>query len=168
MNSINKLETMLAQWYKGMPHLPEKGRVWLARNVWWIALVGAVISSIGIVLVFMAAFVLGVFSAAYAGPLYFAFAGAGLGLIVAFVVLAISIVSLVVTVMAIAPLKAMRQWGWTLLFITLLIQVASQLFDFIFTLNLFSLIWSLLLTAISGYFLFEIRSYFDGKKPAKS
>jgi hypothetical protein len=34
MDSLKNLETMVASWYKGVPHLPKTGQKWLAENAW--------------------------------------------------------------------------------------------------------------------------------------
>jgi hypothetical protein len=46
METINKLETTVAGWYTGLPHLPKTFTQWLAANVWWLALIGVVLEPI--------------------------------------------------------------------------------------------------------------------------
>jgi len=165
MESLRNLETMVASWYKGMPHLPKNGRLWLAENVWWLVLVGVILGSLGIVSVLLGALLAGTLMAGYGGPV-----GAALGGL-AFVIIAISlafgIVDMVLSAMAITPLKAMRKKGWSLLFLVALINVLSLLVSFLFQLNLFSLIWGLIFAGVGGYFLFEVRDHFVAERPAK-
>jgi hypothetical protein len=153
---------MVAEWYKGLPHLPKNGQQWLAKSSWWIALIWVVVGAVGI---------FGVLSITlFAGALLTAVGGAagaaiaGFGMIVIWVYLAVAVVSLVITIMAISPLKAMKKRGWTLLFITILLEVVSKVVYFVFDYNFFSLVWGILMSAVVAYFLFEIRSFFDGQK----
>jgi hypothetical protein len=165
MESISKLETTVASWYKSMPHLSEAGRKWLAENVWWIALVGVILGVLGIwgilTILFFTSAVLtgfgGIAGAAVTGVLWIA----------TFVGLLFSVLDLVLTGVAINPLKAQLKKGWTLLFVVLLINVASAVVGFLFKYNLIELIWSLLTSAAVGYFLFEIRSHFVAARTAK-
>lgn len=167
MEYINKLEKMVAGWYAGVPHLSPSGRKWLSTNVWWIALIGVILGAMGILTVISVTFFAGVLASVYAGPVGAALAGVGLFVVV--IALVISIASLVLTAMAVAPLKALKKRGWTLLFLTVLLHVASQVLDFLFSFNLLGLVWSLLFTAIGAYFLFEIRDSFAVQvKPAKA
>ena len=54
MESIHKLENMIEGWLKPLPHLPTQWRKWLADNLWWITLVGVVLSVIGVIGLFIA------------------------------------------------------------------------------------------------------------------
>jgi hypothetical protein len=167
METVAKLEKLIAGWYESAPHLPVNGKKWLADNAWWIALVGVIVGTASIVWLLMLTFFTGVFFAAYTGVVGAALAGAGTLLVM--ITLALSSVALVLTAMAIAPLKAHKKRGWTLIFITVLLQVLSVAVSFMFDWNLFGLLYSLVFTAIGAYFLFEIRSYFGdmAKKPAR-
>jgi hypothetical protein len=160
METVTKLEKLISGWYAGMPHLPENGRKWLAKNVWWIALVGVIAGAMGLLMFITLTFFAGVFLTAYAGVAGAALVGAGA--IAAFFSVILSLVALVLTAMAIAPLKAGKKRGWTLLFITALLNVLSIGITLLCTFNLFNAIWNLLFAALGAYFLFEIRSYFSG------
>jgi uncharacterized membrane protein len=62
--------------------------------------------------------------------------------------------------MAISPLKSLRKRGWSLLFITLLLNLASSVIGLLYNFDFSSLISGVLGAAIGGYFLFEIRDNF--------
>ncbi len=47
MESLQKLEATVGEWYKGMPHLPKNGQRWLAENAWWLVLIGVILGAIG-------------------------------------------------------------------------------------------------------------------------
>ena len=165
MESLRNIETMVASWYKGMPHLPKDGQRWLAENAWWLALVGVILGSFGIVSVLLGVLLAGTLLAGVGGPI-----GAAIGGIAFFAVLlslAFAIVDMVITAMAISPLKAMRRRGWSLLFLVALINVLSLAVSFLFQPNLFSLVWGLLFAAAGGYFLFEVRDYFSVSHTSK-
>lgn len=162
METVNKIESMVAQWYKGMPHLPKNGQQWLAKNVWWLALISVILGAMGIFALLSITLFAGAVLTAAGGVAGAAIAG--FSMIVVLVYLAIAVISLVITIMAISPLKALKKRGWTLLFLTILLMVVEKVVYFVFDYNLFSLVWGLLMSAVAAYFLFEIRSFFDGSK----
>jgi hypothetical protein len=165
MDSINKLEVKLADWYKTMPHLPQQGRKWLATNVWWITLVCVILMCIGIFGIITLTFFAGAALSFYGGATGIAIGG--IVVIAALALVAFMAITVALGTMAITPLKMMQRQGWILLFIIMLIRVVEQLVSFIFSFNLFGLIWGLFFTAIGGYFLFEIRDFY-GKANSKS
>lgn len=159
METVTKLENRIASWYEGMPHLPKNGQQWLAKNMWWIALVGAVVGTISLFMALFGTFLAGLFLSSFGGVI-----GAVVAAPIIFVALvssAAAIVTVVLMFMAVSPLKVQQKRGWTLLFITVLLQVAVQAVTLIFTFNLFEVVWGLLFTAIGAYFLFEVRSHFE-------
>lgn len=160
MDSVRKLEVMAAAWYKDMPHLPAKGQKWLADNIWWLTLVSVVIGAIGVVQVLAATLFVGAWVGGIAGGVLGSVALSGLALFVVMLSLALAIVSLIVSALAIRPLRAKQKKGWLLLFITLLIGVLSTVVGFLFQWNFSSFIAGIIFAAIGGYFLYEIRSYF--------
>ena len=166
MQTVTKLENMAAEWYKGMPHLPVNGRRWLSTNIWWIALVGVILGVLSVATVFFGTLLVGMFAATYGGVAGAALAG--LGAFVVILSLLFSIVTMLLTAMAISPLKAKQKRGWTLIFITVLLQVAAAVVHLLFTFDIFGLIWNLLFTAIGAYFLFEVRDGFSTAKVAKT
>jgi hypothetical protein len=164
MDSINKLEMMAVSWYKTLPHLPREFRNWLATNAWWLALVGVILGGLAVFSLISATFLVGAVLTGTAG-----IAGVAVGGIVLVAVilsLALSAVDLVLIAVAISPLKEMKRRGWKLLFLTVLINVLSLAIHFVFTIDLFGLIWGLLMTAVGAYFLFEIRDEY--KEDVKS
>lgn len=158
METLHNLEQKMAEWYKPMPRLPRDAQKWLAENIWWIVLVGVVCGAIALVSVFFFTLLAGTLLTAFGGGF-----GALLGVLIFMSVLTSVIaggIGLVLGGLAIMPLQEMRRKGWTLLFMTLLIQAASIILSNVLSMNLPMLIWGLLWVAVGGYFLFEIRSYF--------
>lgn len=158
MESIRKLESTVAQWYEKAPHLPVKGQVWLAKNIWWIGLIGVVLGAFGVVSVlavtFWASTAIGVYGGA-AGVVV-----GSLAFVAVLVALVFSILLLVLLAMAIMPLKEGKKKGWDLLFICVLLNLASTVVGFLLSFNIGSLLAGVISVAITGYFLFEIHSYF--------
>lgn len=168
MESIHKLEKTVAGWYKNVPHLPAGGQKWLADNVWWIVLVGLVLTVLAIfpmiAAVLFAGAVVGGLGAAYGG----AYGAAGVALtgtllLAAWVAIAFLLFEAILLGLAISPLKAHKKKGWDLLFILALINVLSVVVSGLIGFNLMSLIWGLLWAAVGAYFLFEIRGHFGEK-----
>lgn len=171
MEQLHHLEATLAHWYKGAPHLPKNGRNWLADNVWWIALIGVILSALALTTVVPLMFTsLSLTStlAPYAiddmmhrATISMAWSG-----------LALSVVSLVVSVvlltMAINPLKVKNKQGWNLVFGLYLINFALNVIRAVILLDLGGLLSAVLGAAIGGYFLFEIHDNFGGVKSKKA
>lgn len=175
MSSIHKLETRIAGWYSNAPHLPKNGQKWLAENVWWIAVIGAVFGAFALLAIVPLTLVaLGLSATANLAPSTYGYETPA----VMWTSVLISAVSLVIitvlTAMAILPLKDRRKKGWDLIFISMLVNAASLVLSVI-TADFSGLIGGVIGLALGGYFLFEIRNLFlaskakaDGHKSAKA
>jgi hypothetical protein len=161
MELITKLEATLAEWYKGIPHLPKKGRDWLRANIWWIVLIWAIVDAFAVVMTIIGSFLTalgltvfgGVVGAFIAGPF----------VIIQLLGVAATLVEAVLLFMAVNPLQAHVKRGWRLVFIALLISAALAVINQIgqvLVFNIVGLLWGLLWAAALGYFLFEIRDEF--------
>jgi len=174
MEAVHNLEKTVAEWYKGLPHLPKELRTWLGTNVWWIVIVGVVLSvfaafaAISALLIILGLGGLGAGLGANYGYGYGAAVSASIGVawLWSLVALAGLVVTLVLMLMAINPLKAKAKRGWTLLFVVLLVNIAVGVVQGLGGFNIASIFFALLWGAVEGYFLFEIRDQF-GKAPAK-
>jgi hypothetical protein len=168
MESVNKIENKLATMYKGLPHLPADVKKWIAQNVWWMAIVSVVFSVFGVISLIAVTFFASAVLVGFGGYAGAAVAAAGgFALLSVGVSIAFMIVELIVMGMAISPLHSMQKKGWTFIFIAALVQAASYVVSFLYSFNLFSLVWNLLILAVGVYFLFEIRDHFAGKKDKK-
>lgn len=172
MELVHSLEKTLSEWYAKAPHLPVGARTWLAGNVWWLAIVGVVLSifaALSIIGIVFAAFGL---SAMVATSVYSPYVATAFGAVwlAALVGLAALAITTVLLVMAINPLKSKTKKGWTLLFIIALVSLALQVVGDLVSFNLGGIIVSVLWAAVGAYFLFEIRGYFGvkAKAPAKA
>src|SRR3989344_1906062 len=166
METVNKLEIKVAGWFKDLPHLPVAFRKWLATNVWWIAIIGAVLSAAALLFIL---FLLGLLTiglsiggSAFAGALG-GVVGATVGGIISIAVIvsvALLVAETVLLGMSASPLKAMAKRGWSLLFVILLLNVLANVITNILGFNIFALIVGLFWAGVGGYLLFEIREYF--------
>ncbi|MDB5183508.1 MAG: hypothetical protein JWO07_189 [Candidatus Saccharibacteria bacterium] len=167
MATASNLESTIGGWYKSVPHLPKAGQEWLAENVWWLALIGAIVSVLGLLVViplFLGALALtSVVTTANVG---YGMYGGGYGGLYWLSTL-ISIVSYILTtvllVMSVSQLKVHKKKGWTLLFWSYLISFVLAVVGDLVSLNIFSIVSSAIGAAIAGYFLYEIRSFFVAK-----
>lgn len=169
MEQIKKIELKLAEWYSASPHLPVRGQRWLAVNAWWIDLVGIILSVIGILMIL---FVLLLTE----GFLALAMTGGGIGTMrgdilftAALINFVFWVVEIVLLAMAVGPLKNGLKRGWNYLFAVFLLSVLSALISFLLNLSaggLVALFWNVVVLAIWGYFIFEVRQYFVGAKAA--
>ena len=163
MDTINKLETKVVQWYKDVPHLPQEVRKWLAVNMWWLTLIGVILGGIGVIGLIAATFFAGALLSVYGGV-----AGAAVGgliFVVSLLAIAFLIVTVVLGAIAVTPLKSMQKKGWTLLFMIVLVRIAHVAVTFLFSFNLIGLVWALVATAVGAYFLFEIRDFYGKTSP---
>lgn len=165
MENVRKLETVVASWYKNVPHLPVAGQKLLAQNAWWIVLVWLVLSALGVASVLFGTLILGAAVTGLTGAV--GAAVSGFAFVIVLITMLFSVAMLIIGAMAISPLKAMQKKGWMLLFIVSLVNVLAAVITFLFGFNLLALIWDLLLVAVAGYFLFEIHGYFDGASSRK-
>ena len=163
---IKKIENIATKWLKPIPHLPIKGQNWLAMNIWWIVMVGLILSIMGVLMLIGAVFNgLSIMNTAVG---YFGYNGtmaySGWWAFVSIISILFMIAVIIVAGIAINPLKMMKKRGWDLLFLTLIISVASSITSIILNFNVFSFLFSIIMTAISAgigaYLLLEIRSHF--------
>lgn len=162
MEQLNKFEKTVAQWYKNVPHLPKGFTDWLAENVWWLVIIGVALSLfaipalLGALLLAMgisASF--GVYGAGVTEAGFF-----GVVWLAAILSLAGIVVTTILEIMAISPLKAKKKRGWTLLFAVALFNLAFAIVSNIVTFNLVGAVFAVIWAGVWGYFLFEIHSYF--------
>lgn len=177
MEALSKLERTILGWLKNLPHLPVSVRQWLAENVWWFAVVGAVI--IGIVaLMLLTAFSSNLSDLSSPVRSYYASPAFLEWLIVKEIVAFVFAVLLFIPLaMAVNPLRQKVKKGWVLLFTTWLLGIISIVANSILTLNPFYFVTNIIFGAIcmvvSGYLLFEIHDQFahversKGTKAAK-
>jgi uncharacterized membrane-anchored protein YitT (DUF2179 family) len=161
MENIRKLETTIASWYEKAPHLPLGGRKWLADNAWWLVLIGVVIGALIVFSVLSVSLLAGALLVGIGGV-----AGIAAGLLILFVLLwlALAIINIVLLAMAVTRLRAKEKKGWTFVFIVVLLNLIAAILHLLFDFEPTSFILSLLGSAISGYFLFEIREYFTATR----
>ncbi len=168
MDSIHKLEDNIQTWLKPLPHLPKNWCEWIAKNVWWITLIGVILSALGAL-----ALVGAIMSAGTIVSVYGVYGDSilqtqtGLWMTASVISLAFLVLTVVITAMAISPLKALSKKGWDLLFLVYLLGIASQVvgavvsvFGYTGTNFLSGIIGAIISAVIGAYFLFEIRSHF--------
>ena len=165
MSTLSSLEKTIAGWYKNAPHLPKNASAWLSENVWWLALIGVVLSVLGLFAIIPALFATLAFTTYFAG-MAGTYAPASYGAISAFSWLSvlITVVGYIATTailaMAISPLKTKSKKGWTLLFLSFLVNLVVSVASALVVANVFSIIGTFIAAAIGAYFLFEVHSYF--------
>lgn len=164
MEFLTQLERTVLGWLKSVPHLPATVQKWLGDNVWWIALIGAILTGISVLWL-----IVSVFSnlSALTSPIISYYASTTfvtLVIIKSLVALVFTALECVLLAVAVTPLKAKQKKGWVLLFAVLLIGAISAVVSAILTFNPFSfvtnIIFSALWLAVGAYFVFEIHGQF--------
>jgi len=172
METLTSLEKTLSKWYKDLPHLPKGFTDWLAENIWWLVVIGVVLSILSLlVLIPVALIVFGITSgvaSTYGYPGAMSVTGAGLAWLSVTLSIAALVVTTILEAMAISPLKAKAKKGWTLLFAVAVFNLAFNIVSALVEINIFGIITAILWAAVWGYFLFEIRSYFGAKHKAEA
>lgn len=171
MELVTKLERMVAGWAKSVPHLPSPAVKWLGDNVWWIVIIGLVVSGISALMLLIG--VLGTLSLiGTVAASYYAVPTFGMwAIITGLVSLVFIVIDLILLGMAINPLRAKQKKGWVLLFATWLLSAVFIVVNAILSLNPLGFITGILFgaigLAISGYFLFEIHGQFAHTEKSK-
>lgn len=162
MEQVHKLENMIEGWLKPLPHLSTEWRKWIAKNVWWITLIGVVIAVMGIFGLLTALSIFGATTSLYGAFMYSAVVQThgGLWFVSMYVSLALLALTTVIEAMAVSPLKVQNKKGWDLLFFAFLAGVASGVVTGVLNIDVISLIGTAISAVIGAYFLFEVRSYF--------
>ena len=164
MELINKIEKTVLGWTKNVPHLPLVGQKWLADNVWWIALVGAIISGIAALFALSGLFAL---LAMLGGPssVYYVYGNySEIAVLTSVTSLVFLIINGILLALAVNPLKAKQKKGWVLLFLVLLVQAISIVINAVISFSVLGFIMAILFgaigLAIGAYFVFEIHGQF--------
>lgn len=148
---MDQLESQLAGLFAKLPNLPDSIRQTIVKITPWVALVAMIIA--------LPAILIALGLGAVLAP--FAFLG-GVTYGNKFTIgLAITAILVVLEILAIPGLFKRSRAGWTYSFYAAIVSGVEQLV----TLDLAG---AILGTAITLYFLFQIRSYYNGARPASS
>lgn len=171
MGSLQKLEAKLDDFYnKRSPvQLPKNAKKTLAGAWWWIALVLGVLQLWAAWALWQAAH--------YLDPIdrtvdavneYFGYTVIDNDLnMFYYLAIVVVVIDAFILLLAAPQLKAFKKSGWTLLYYSLLVNVV---YGFV---RLFSdvgggpmpLLWTLVMTLVTGFFIFQVRDHFKGSEP---
>ena len=147
MNSLNQLGKTLDEYYAKLPALPKGVNDFIVSVAPWLALIFGVLA----ILSGVAAFgILSAFS-----PVAVV-AGAGGFAITAILASVVLLAQGVIELLAFQPLKANKQKGWNLMFLSVILSVLSS----VVTLHVGSVVSGLLGGLIGYYFLYQVKSYY--------
>ena len=164
MEFLTKLERTVLGWLKSVPHLPANIQKWLGDNVWWFAIIGAVLGGIGLLGLVVALFgnlstLSSPFVSYYASSTFITWV-----IMKTIVALIFAALEVALLAFAITPLKEKQKKGWVLLFAVWLLGAVSVVVNAVLTLNPFSFITNIIFgaqwLAVTAYFLFEIHRQF--------
>lgn len=164
MELLAKLEKRVAGWLKDVPHLPVTGQKWLAQNIWWIAVIGLVLSSIQLLAEIVRLLNWLSVSGSYLASYYVTSGITSWAIVTSLVSLVFVAVNIILLAMAINPLRARVKKGWVLLFLTWLVSIVAVVVTSIISLSVvgvvIGLLFGLIFLAVIGYFLFEMHGQF--------
>ena len=171
MEYVGKLERIILGWLKPLPRLPVAARKWLGDNVWWIAIVGVVLTGIGILMSIQAVFATLALIGQVAHSFYPLATFSAWSVVTIVVGLVFAVVSGLFLFTAVQPLKEKQKKGWVLLFVSWLVGILGFVVGMILSFNIFNfflgVIFGALVTALSGYLLFEIHGQFAHTEKSK-
>jgi len=148
MNSTGKdLTKSLDEAYAKLPALPVGVKEFIVTVAPWLALIVGILSILAGISIFGLFSILSPFAAVSGAGQY-----AISGIISSVVLLAEGVIELV----AFPSLQARKIKGWNLIFLGLVLSIVSSLIS----LNISSVLWSLIGAAIGYYFLYQIKSYY--------
>lgn len=157
------IEQRLLKLAKGAPHLPKTARTTLANNMWWIALVGAVLMLVTLVFQIDA---LSTITKISNSLLAVVVPQATLMWTTIRIVLVMILIVGVGIALAVAakPLQKKQKKGWVMLFVALLVSALIVIVNTVLSLNVGSFFMNLILgglgVLIAGYFIFEVHGEF--------
>lgn len=155
---FERVVVKVAAFYRHAPRLPTAAKEWIARNVWWIVLIGAIIGGLGALSLALITLFGGIF---LAGAVFlFTAKFGGLALLISVLLVAALLANTIVLIMAIIPLKTQARKGWNLLVVSLTLNLAVAVLTIVLKQDLVPFIWNVLWVGIGGYLLFEIQEYF--------
>jgi hypothetical protein len=165
MELVSKLEKTVLGWVKNVPHLPLAGQKWLATNVWWIVLIGAIVS--GLAALVMLGGVFTIISLLGSVSSFYYVTGGYTTFSVVSAVISLVFVALIAVLLGLAvkPLKEKQKKGWVILFLVWILDAVSVVINAVLTMSVFGFIFGIIFgaifVAIGGYFIFEIHSQFS-------
>ncbi len=164
MEWLTKIEKQVLHWVKDIPHLPNSARKWIAENIWWVAIIGAILLTISAALELLTVLGLMATLGTVANTYYPATTFVAWGFVTAIVSFVFAALQAGLLYMAVTPLKERQKKGWVLVFAAWLISIVGLVVSAVLTLNPFSFITTILFgavfAAIWGYLLFEIHGEF--------
>jgi uncharacterized membrane protein HdeD (DUF308 family) len=147
MNSLNQFGKTLDESYAKLPALPKGVNDFIVSVAPWLALIFGVLA----ILAGIAAF--GFLSAFSPVAMAVGVGGFAITAILASVVL---LVQGVIELLAFQPLKARKQKGWNLMFLSFVLSVLSS----VVSLHIGSIISGIIGFLIGYYFLYQVKSYY--------
>lgn len=164
---LEKLETTVAAWYKRLPQMPESARKSLAGAFWWIALVMGILQLWGAWSLWRLAHLHDTANRAadYVNE-YFGYQVVDNSLnFFYYLAIVVIVVSAVILLLATPGLKAWKKIGWNLVFYSVLLNVVYGFVRMFSDVGggFGSFLWGVIVAAVVGYFVFQVRDYF--KKP---
>lgn len=164
MELISKLEKLVLGWTKNVPHLPVAGQKWLGANVWWIALIGAIVSGISFLFAIAGLFTLISLLGAVSSAYYVTGTYTTMSVVSSAIGLVFIAINGILLALAVKPLQNMQKKGWVLLFMTLLVEAISVIVGAVLSFSVVGFIISILFgaigLAIGAYFISEIHGQF--------
>ena len=149
---LDGVEKQLTEWYKNLPSMPKGFNDWLAKYAWIFALVGGIFGALAVLPLLGALGILSTFAVAVGGGLY---------VLLSWLALIALILTVILTFMAVSPLKEQKEKGWKIMFFLEFFYMVYGVLNWLASPSqITGLFGTFLGAAIGFYFLFQVRKYF--------
>jgi len=152
------LEKFFMGFYKLTPNLSKNSRKYLANYFYLIAIAWLIFQIVGLVRLSAA---IGIVSFVQVADSTYSLS-TGIVLFIA-VSLVIQILQIILSAMAILPLKSLQRSGWELMFGSFLIGVITLVVNWAVATDLMGSLKTVVVVGVSGYLLYEVKSFFVKK-----
>jgi hypothetical protein len=163
MDTFNKIEGSLARMYNGAPHLPKPGRLWLAKNMWWICLVALILllSALFVIipLIVTAVALSPTVDGGFPDVPYYQ-QSMGMTWLALMLIGICYTFTAVLLALASGPLKMMHKLGWNLALYAAIVSFTLTLAGSLVDLSYTGLVVAVVGGWVGGYLLFETREHF--------
>lgn len=156
MQFIDAIEKAIGGVMRDAPHLSDGFRKGIAKNLWWIVGITAVLLTLYALYLIFASMFWGLASAVTLNL-------AGFNWVIAIFCAFMAMVA----VAAVGPLQKMQARGWRGVFTLWLFFTILEVISLFANFSMGNLLWTALVIIFFAYAIYEPREYFHAKKPAK-
>jgi hypothetical protein len=155
---FSSFEKFFMSFYKLTPNLSKDNRKNLASYFYFVAIAWLIFQIVGLIRLFAA---VGIVSFVQISDSTYSLT-TGLVFFIA-ISLVVQVLQIILPSMALLPLKSLQRSGWELMFASFLLGLVTLVVNWSLAADLMGLLKTLTIVVVSGYLLYEVRSFFVKK-----